>query len=574
LLHRHGSRTAKEATKTMSRAAPKASGFALTDLAAEAAASAEALVADATTALRAHLAPDGALLAPTLEREQRAVHGLAWLATYGEAVRQLAAYAERMEELGRLGDTERSLVTIGLGELLAQMFAGIAMSQGEIARLTDLGLADERIAARRTPAVQALIAAGTSAETRAALAARIAESEGAATIGDAGDDPTLAAMRDEMRRFTEKEVAPHAQRWHLDNAYIPLETVARMAELGVFGLTIPEAYGGLGLGKESTCVVSEELSRGWIGVGSLGTRAEIAAELILSGGTDTQKKKWLPGIAAGAILPTAVFTEPDTGSDLAALKTRAVRDGGVYRVYGNKTWITHAARADVMTLLVRTDATKPGYQGLSMLIAEKPRGSDAAPFPAPGMSGSEIPVPGYRGMKEFEIGFDGFAVPVENLLGEAEGEGFKQLMQTFESARIQTAARSIGVAQAAMDAALRYARERKQFGKAIFAFPRVADKIAMMAVEILVARQLTYRAAREKDSGRRCDLEAGMAKLYAARAAWAAADNAVQIHGGNGFALEYPVSRLLADARILSIFEGAAEIQAQVIARRLLDGSN
>jgi len=558
----------------MSRAAAKPGGFALTDLAAKAAVSAAALVADATLALRARIAPDGALLAPTLEREQRAAHGLAWLATYAEAVRQLAAYAGRMKESGRLGDIERSLVTVGLGELLAQMFGGIAMSQGEIARLADLGLADERIAARRTPAAEALIAAGTSTEARAALAARIAESEGAATIGDAGDDPTLAAMRDEMRRFAEKEVAPYAQRWHLDNAYVPLETIARMAELGVFGLTVPEAYGGLGLGKESTCVVSEELSRGWIGVGSLGTRAEIAAELILSGGTDAQKKKWLPGIAAGAILPTAVFTEPDTGSDLAALKTRAVRDGGVYRVYGNKTWITHAARADLMTLLVRTDPAKPGYQGLSMLIAEKPRGGDADPFPAPGMSGGEIHVLGYRGMKEFEIAFDGFAVPAENLLGEMEGEGFKQLMQTFESARIQTAARSIGVAQAAMDAALRYARERQQFGKAIFSFPRVADKIAMMAVEILVARQLTYHAAREKDSGRRCDLEAGMAKLYAARAAWAAADNAVQVHGGNGFALEYPVSRLLADARILSIFEGAAEIQAQVIARRLLDGSN
>jgi (2S)-methylsuccinyl-CoA dehydrogenase len=556
----------------MSRAASKASGFVLTDLAAEAAASVTALVADATLAVRARVAPNGALLAPALDREQRAVHGLAWLATYGEAVRQLAGYAAHIEKMGKQSGIERSLLTVGLGELLAQVFGGIAMSQGEIARLSDLGLTDERIAVRRTRAVQGLIAAGTSLEARAMVAEELADSA-AAVIGG-NDDPTLAAMREEMRRFADKEVAPNAQRWHLANAYVPLEVIARMAELGVFGLTIPEAYGGLGLGKESMCVVSEELSRGWIGVGSLGTRAEIAAELILSGGTDAQKKKWLPGIAAGTILPTAVFTEPDTGSDLAALKTRAVRDGNVYRVYGNKTWITHAARADLMTLLVRTDTSKPGYQGLSMLIAEKSRGSDADPFPAPGMSGSEIAVPGYRGMKEFEIAFDGFAVPAENLLGDAEGEGFKQLMQTFESARIQTAARSIGVAQAAMDAALRYARERRQFGKAIFSFPRVADKIVMMAVEILIARQLTYHAAREKDSGRRCDLEAGMAKLYAARAAWAAADNAVQIHGGNGFALEYPVSRLLADARILSIFEGAAEIQAQVIARRLLDGSN
>ena len=188
------------------------------------------------------------------------------------------------------------------------------------------------------------------------------------------------------------------------------------------------------------------------------------------------------------------------------------------------------------------------------------------------MTGGEIEVLGYRGMKEFDISFDGFEVPAANLLGGVEGQGFKQLMQTFEAARIQTAARAIGVAQSALDLGLRYGMERIQFGKPIVAFPRVSDKLAMMAAEILLARQLTYFAAREKDAGRRCDLEAGMAKLLAARVAWAAADNALQIHGGNGFALEYQVSRVLCDARILSIFEGAAEIQAHVIARRLLEG--
>jgi (2S)-methylsuccinyl-CoA dehydrogenase len=377
-----------------------------------------------------------------------------------------------------------------------------------------------------------------------------------------------------MRKFADSEVVPHAHEWHLTNSYIPLDVVAHMSELGVFGLTIPEEFGGMGLGKESMCVVSEELSRGYIGVGSLGTRSEIAAELILGGGTDAQKSQWLPKIASGEVLPTAVFTEPNTGSDLASLKTRAVKEGDVYKVSGNKTWITHPVRADLMTLLVRTDPKEPGYRGLSMLLAEKPRGSDENPFPAKGMSGGEIEVLGYRGMKEFEIGFDGFEVKAENLLGGAEGQGFKQLMQTFESARIQTAARAVGVAQAAMELARRYAEERVQFGESLIAFPRVADKIAMMAVEIMIARQITYYAARQKDSGRRCDLEAGMAKLLAARVAWAAADNAVQIHGGNGFALEYPVSRVLCDARILNIFEGAAEIQAHVIARRLLDGSN
>ena len=377
-----------------------------------------------------------------------------------------------------------------------------------------------------------------------------------------------------MRRFAEAEVIPHAQDWHRTNSYIPIEVIQGLADMGVFGLTIPEEHGGMGLGKVAMCVVSEELSRGYIGVGSLGTRSEIAGELILVGGTPEQKAKYLPKIASGEILPTAVFTEPNTGSDLASLRTRAVRDGAIYKVTGNKTWITHPVRADLMTLLVRTNPDEKGYKGLSMLLAEKPRGSDAEPFPAKGMSGGEIEVLGYRGMKEYEIAFDGFEVPASQLLGGVEGQGFKQLMETFESARIQTAARAVGVAQSAFELGLRYAKERIQFGKPLIRFPRVANKLAMMAVEIHIARQITYFAGRAKDDGRRCDLEAGMAKLLGARVAWAAADNALQIHGGNGFALEYPISRVLCDARILNIFEGAAEIQAQVIARRLLEGGN
>jgi (2S)-methylsuccinyl-CoA dehydrogenase len=543
------------------------------ELAAAAAATAEAILADAAAGLRARLAPNGKLTAAVLDREQHATHGLAWLATYVEAIRRLAAYAALLGSAGRFGAAEQLLVRIGIGEYLAQIFGGIPMSQTEIVRLPALGLTDARIAARMTPVVKELIENGTAAEARARLVELMRETD-ATSIGAAGLDDTLDAMRTQIRRFTDSRIVAHAHGWHLANEYIPLDVIAEMSALGVFALTIPEAYGGLGLGKESMCVVSEELSRGWIGVGSLGTRSEIAAELILHGGTDAQKSKWLPKIASGEILPTAVFTEPNTGSDLAALRTRAVREGNIYKVYGNKTWITHPVRADLMTLLVRTDPAEPGYKGLSMLLAEKPRGTDANPFPAAGMSGSEIEVIGYRGMKEYEIAFDGFEVSADNLLGGVEGLGFKQLMQTFESARIQTAARAVGVAQSALELALRYAKERTQFGKPLLSFPRVADKIALMAVETTIARQLTYHAAREKDSGRRCDLEAGMAKLLAARVAWAAADNAVQIHGGNGFALESPVSRLLCDARILSIFEGAAEIQAQVIARRLLDGSN
>jgi (2S)-methylsuccinyl-CoA dehydrogenase len=542
----------------------------LVEMGREATAVLEALLADAERSVRKLVAPAGEVSGRILDREQRAAHGLAWLATYVEAVRQLASYAERLSRERRLGELEAIAVRIGLGEYVAQILGGIPMSQGEIVRLADLGVTGAQVAARMTPKLEFLVATGNTAESRA----RLIELLRSGALLDHGLDDTLEAIRDEMRKFTESEVAPYAHDWHLSNSYIPMEIVAHMAELGVFGLTIPEEYGGMGLGKESMCVVSEELSRGYIGVGSLGTRSEIAAELILGGGTEEQKRKWLPKIASGEVLPTAVFTEPNVGSDLASLKTRAVRSGGAYKVYGNKTWITHPVRADLMTLLVRTDVEQPGYRGLSMLLAEKPRGSDEQPFPAPGMSGTEIEVIGYRGMKEYEIAFDGFEVKAENLLGGIEGDGFKQLMQTFESARIQTAARAVGVAQSAMEIALRYAEERIQFGEPLIRFPRVADKVAMMAAELMLARQLTYYAARQKDSGRRCDLEAGMAKLLAARVAWAAADNAVQIHGGNGFALEYPVSRVLCDARILSIFEGAAEIQAQVIARRLLDRGN
>jgi (2S)-methylsuccinyl-CoA dehydrogenase len=534
---------------------------------------AEALLDDARRAVAERVTGDGRPIAAAFDREQRATHGLAWLATYVEAIRQLAAYAQRLVEAGRLGETEDLLVRIGAGEYLAQIFGGIPMSQGEIVRLSDLGLSAAAVAARLSPAVEQLIAGGNTAPRRARLAELMRQTQDI-TVGCCGLDETLDAIRDEIHRFADDKVVPHAQQWHLRNAYIPLEIIGQMSELGVFGLTIPEDFGGMGLGKESMCVVSEELSRGYIGVGSLGTRSEIAAELILGSGTLEQKRQWLPKIASGEVLPTAVFTEPDTGSDLAALKARAVRERDAYKIYGNKTWITHPVRADLMTILVRTNTAERGYRGLSMLLAEKPRGSDDDPFPVPGMSGTEIEVLGYRGMKEYEIAFDGFVVKADNLLGGVEGLGFKQLMATFESARIQTAARAIGVAQAAMEQALVYATTRRQFGKPIADFPRVSDKLAVTAVEIMMARQLTYHAAREKDSGRRCDLEAGMAKLLAARVAWAAADNCVQIHGGNGFALEFAASRLLCDARILNIFEGAAEIQAQVIARRLLDGSN
>ncbi|WP_434055066.1 MAG: acyl-CoA dehydrogenase family protein [Roseibium sp.] len=521
--------------------------------------------------VRALVTVDGRVSSRLMEQEQRATHGLAWLATYVESLRQLDAYAQRLSEQGKYGTLEERIVQLGFSEYLAQIFGGIPMNQGEFVRLADLGISAGEALDHRTPDIDALIETGNTPAIRNEIAALIRDQAGHSTFGDPGLDETMEQIRNEMRKFAEDTVTPHAHEWHLKNEYIPLAVVEQMSELGVFGLTIPEEYGGLGLGKEAMCVVSEELSRAYIGVGSLGTRSEIAAELILCGGTEEQKQHWLPKIASGEILPTAVFTEPNTGSDLASLKTRAVKDGDTWKISGNKTWITHPVRADIMTLLARTNPDEPGYKGLSMFIAEKPRGTDENPFPADGMSGGEIEVLGYRGMKEYEIAFDGFEVAGSNLLGQVEGEGFKQLMQTFEGARIQTAARALGVAQSALDLGLRYAEERVQFGKSLIQFPRVADKLALMTAELMIARQLTYFSSWQKDSGKRCDLEAGMAKLLGARVAWAVADNALQIHGGNGFALEYAVSRVLCDARILNIFEGAAEIQAQVIARRLLE---
>jgi len=507
-----------------------------------------------------------------LTSEQHAAHGLAWLATYVESLRQLHVWAERLAVEGGLGAAETLILRIGFGEYLSQIDGGIPMSQGEIARLPALGLStQDRATFRDTPAVAKLVEQGNTPQTRAALMAIMRDLQGVATVGATGLEDDMEMIRDHFRRFADDRVVPHAHGWHLHDNLIPVEIIDEMAALGVFGLTIPETFGGAGMGKIAMCVVSEELSRGYIGVGSLGTRSEIAAELILSGGTVDQKAHWLPRLASGETLPTAVFTEPNIGSDLGALKTRALQSGGGWAITGSKTWITHAGRTDLMTVLARTVPDTDDHRGLSMFLAEKTRGTDADPFPDPTLAGGEIEVLGYRGMKEYTLSLDGHQVPQTALLGGEEGKGFRQLMQTFESARIQTAARAIGVAQNAMELSLTYAEDRAAFGGPIAQFPRVSDKLAMMAVEIMIARQLTYFAAREKDADRRCDLEAGMARLLAARVAWAAADNGVQIHGGNGFALEYPISRVLCDARILNIFEGAAEIQAQVIARRLLE---
>ena len=525
----------------------------------------------ATQKLRDMVSKDGRISNALVEEHQTAAHGLAWLATYAQSLREMHKWATALSAEGKFGEVEALILQISFGEYLWQIYGGIQMNQGEVLRLHDIGLSQEDMRGMMEPAIQTLTQMGNTQAARIRLVALMEEQSANITVGASGLDEELEMIREQFRRYAVEKVEPFAHDWHLKDELIPMEVIEELAEMGVFGLTIPEEYGGFGLSKASMCVVSEELSRGYIGVGSLGTRSEIAAELIIAGGTDEQKAKWLPALASAEKLPTAVFTEPNTGSDLGSLRTRAVKgENGDYSITGNKTWITHAARTHVMTLLARTDPETSDYKGLSMFLAEKTPGTDEHPFPTDGMTGGEIEVLGYRGMKEYELGFDNFHVKGENLLGGEEGKGFKQLMETFESARIQTAARAIGVAQSALDVSMQYAQDRKQFGKSLINFPRVANKLAMMAVEIMVARQLTYFSAFEKDQGRRCDVEAGMAKLLGARVAWSAADNGLQIHGGNGFALEYKISRILCDARILNIFEGAAEIQAQVIARRLL----
>ena len=507
-----------------------------------------------------------------LERHQHAVHGVAWIACYVEALKQTLGWARRLSRQGRLGRSDRFMLVLLFGEYLQQLRGGIPMSQVETARPSDLGIEAEARQLFASPGVTALLRLAADADACHRAAQCLADIR--LTPTSMGDD-SLDLVREQFRRFSDEEIAPRAQEWHRKNALIPIETIRELGDLGVFGIALSEKWGGANLGKVAMCIASEELSRGYIGVGSLATRSEIAAELIAGAGTDDQKRRFLPGIAAGDMLPTIAFSEPDFGSDLAHVRTRAeltVRPDGsrTWQVHGAKSWVTHAARSDLMTLLVRTDPAEPGYRGLSILLAEKPRGDEVEPFPAGGMSGTEIQVLGYRGMREYEIAFDGFEVPESNLLGGTPGNGFKQMAQAMESGRIQTAARSVGVARNALELAIGYALERWQFGRAIFEFPRIHGKLLMMAAETIAARELTYFAAREKDGGRRCDLEAGMAKLLSGRVAWSNADAAVQIHGGNGYALEYPVSRVLCDARVLNIFEGAAEIQASVIARGLL----
>ena len=521
--------------------------------------------------VRASLIVDGKLSRSNLEREQHSSHGLSWIAAYRATLKEMVNWASDLLNQNSFNEIEKLILQITFSEYCTQIKSGIPMSQLEFIRPQDLGLKNGLFNENGTDEFNDLVLNGNSAEDRSKLASLLKDGFTSKNFGNCGLDETALIIQEQFKKFIEDDVIPNAHEWHLKDELIPMSIIDKMSKMGVFGLTIPEEFGGLGMSRFIDCVVTEELARGYIGIGSLGTRGDIAAELLITGGTKEQKNKFLPKIASGEMLPCAVLTEPHSGSDMGSFKTRAVENAENYNITGNKTWVTHGARSDVMMLLARTNPNEKGYKGLSMFIAEKQRGDDDDMFPDEGISGGEIEVLGYRGMKEYEVAFDNFKVKKENLLGQEEGNGFKQMMETFESARIQTAARALGVAQSAFETAMQYAIDRVDIsGNSLFDKPRNSSKIVSMAIEIMAARQLTYYAAKEKDKGHRCDLEAGMAKMLAARVAWACADNAVQVHGGNGFALEYPISRILCDSRILNIFEGTAEIQADIVTRRLV----
>ena len=502
------------------------------------------------------------------EKNQHLVHGFAWIATYIEALRQINKWGIELANKNKLNEFEQLILDISFIEYISQILNGIPMSQTEFIKITDF----ESINKNDELKISENFNFSNVSELKERLVKIAINNDNIITLENTGLETEYEQIREQFQKFNSLNVYNNANKWHLEDKLIPQKIIDDLATLGVFGLTIPEKYGGLGLNKLAMCVVSEELARGYIGVGSLATRTEIASELILNDGTDTQKDFWLPKISKGETIPAACFTEPDSGSDLGSITTKAIKDDGKFLISGNKTWITHASRSNLLIILARTNPDiLLKHKGLSIFLVPKNQGKEDDFFPNKSISGTEIKVLGYRGMKEFELRLDNLEVEKISLLGENENSGFTQLMKTFESARIQTAARAVGVAQNALDLAISYASNRKQFNKPIINFERVYNKIAMMIIEIVLGRQLTYYAAKNKDLGFRCDLEAGMAKLLCARIAWSCADNSLQIHGGNGYALEYDISRILCDARVLNIFEGSAEIQAQIISNRILE---
>ncbi|HEX9969280.1 MAG TPA: acyl-CoA dehydrogenase family protein [Acidimicrobiales bacterium] len=396
-------------------------------------------------------------------------------------------------------------------------------------------------------------------------------------------DSDFEMVQDTFRRFAEEEIRPVAEHIHRKNEDIPERVINGLAEIGTFGLSVPEEYGGWASGGEgeylAMVVATEELSRGSLGVGgSLITRPEILTRALVKGGTEEQKHEWLPRLATGEIMNAVAVTEPDFGSDVAGIKVTATPDGDGWRINGVKTWCTFAARADVLMLLARTDPDRTkGHRGLSLFIVPKERGDghgfELSQAEGGKMEGRPIDTIGYRGMHSYELAFDNWFVPGANLIGgeAGMGRGFYLQMEGFENGRLQTAARAVGIMQAAYEAAVDYAANRKVFGKAVGDYQLTQAKIARMGVVIQASRQFAYQVARLMAKGEGA-MEASMVKAYVCRAAEWVTREAMQVHGGMGYAEEFPVSRYFVDARVLSIFEGADEtLCLKVIARRLVE---
>jgi (2S)-methylsuccinyl-CoA dehydrogenase len=513
----------------------------------------------------AHLAElsaeNGRISVAKLDRHQVLAYDLAHVTAGVEG-------AAVMCEYGQHGGLEARLACLFTAEAIADLVGRLVGREAEWGvSAAELSPAGEFVAAHRAP--------------------EFAEDVAEEVARHGGGNPWLGEefelVRDTFHRFAAEKVRPVAEEVHRKNLDIPEEVIGGLAEIGGFGLSVPEEYGGFAAGGESDylgmVIATEELSWGSLGVGgSLITRPEILTRALVRGGTEEQKKLWLPRIAAGEAMVGVMVTEPDYGSDVANLKVSATPVEGGYRINGVKTWATFAGRANTLMLLARTDPDRSkGHKGLSLFIVEKPE--------APGhhfefsqdsggkMEGRAIDTLGYRGMHSYEVSFDDWFVPAANLIGGEAGlgKGFYYQMEGFENGRLQTAARAVGLMQAAYEAALDYARERRVFDKSIFEYQLTKGKIARMAAVIQGGRQFAYAVARLMAKGEGA-LEASMVKAYVCRAAEWVSREALQIHGGMGYAEEFPVSRYFVDARVLSIFEGADEtLCLRVIARRLAE---
>jgi len=530
------------------------------------------LTDESVTVIKANCTRDGKLQAERLDQFQKGCYELAFCEAEIAAARATLNYVSRLRDKGLV----RGIVLMFCADTVKSVLNRF-LSYG-----TDLGVHRRRAQAIYDDAqTLEFLDFHSFAPIAAHLGACIVEENLTALPSTLDEEKQL--VRDTFSRFADDVVAPLAETIHREDTDIPEEIIKAAAELGCFGTCIPERFGGLQPDDHSDSlgmiVVTEELSRGSLGAaGSLITRPEIAARALLAGGTEAQQQKWLPPLAAGEMLCAISITEPNTGSDVAAVSLKATPTEGGWLLSGSKTWCTFAGRSELIVVLARTNPdTSLGYKGLSMFLLEKPAyaGKEFKYQQETGgtLTGKAIATLGYRGMHSYDLFFEDFFVPAENLVGEEDGQGmgFYYTMAGFSGGRLQTAARATGVMQAAYESALSYAQERRVFGKSVAEFQLTQIKLARMLATITACRQLSYEVAESMDRGEG-QMEASLVKLFACRAAEWISREAMQIHGGMGYAEESAVSRYFVDARVLSIFEGTEEVLAlKVIARELIE---